>query len=297
MRFLWSDSTDYFAEPGNRHRSNFSLSASVLEQYVEDMKQFNCIKTSVEGTTLIATLSRPEAMNALNAELIADLEALVQDLMGSSSVRAVVLTGQGEKAFVAGADIKQFEAMTPAGAEAFAERGQSLFAKLALLPQPVIAAVNGFALGGGLELALACDFIFASDNAKFSLPECTLGLIPGFGGTVRLPRRVGTAKALEMALTGAMIGADEALRIGLVNKVVPQADLMKAVLEQAALIGGRAPKAIEYIKKSIHGGQERSLEEADGIEAKLFGRVFATEDKVEGVRAFIEKRKPQFKGC
>lgn len=273
------------------------MSALVFGQYVDGMKHLNCIKTSVEGTTLIATLSRPEAMNALNAELISDLEVLIQDLMGDSAVRAVVLTGQGEKAFVAGADIKQFDPMTPVEAEAFARRGQTLFAKLAVLPQPVIAAVNGFALGGGLELALACDFIFASDNAKFSLPECTLGLIPGFGGTVRLPRRVGTAKALEMALTGAMIGADEALRIGLVNKVVPQADLMKTALEQAALIGTRAPKAIEYIKKSIHSGQERSLEEADGIEAKLFGRVFATEDKTEGVRAFIEKRKPQFKGC
>lgn len=272
------------------------MSAALLEQYVGGMKQLKCIKTLVEGTTLIATLSRPEAMNALNAELIADLEALVQHLMGDSSVRAVILTGQGEKAFVAGADIKQFELMTPTEAEAFAERGQSLFAKFAQLPQPVVAAVNGFALGGGLELALACDFIIASDNAKFSLPECTLGLIPGFGGTVRLPRRVGTAKALEMALTGSMVAADEALRVGLVNKVVSQSDLMKTALEQAALIGSRAPKAIEYIKKSIHSGQERSLEEADRIEAKLFGRVFATEDRTEGVRAFVEKRKPQFKG-
>lgn len=271
---------------------------------MQDKWQYKCIKTSLEGTTLLATITRPEAMNALNAEVLADLEALVDALAEESaanqeparSVRTVIITGHGEKAFVAGADIKQFEAMTPEGAEAFARRGQNLFARFARLPQPVIAAVNGFALGGGLELALACDFIVAADHAKFSLPECTLGLIPGFGGTVRLPRRVGTAKALEMALTGAMVSADEGFRIGLVNKVVSQADLLKSALELAAMIGSRAPKAIEYIKKSIHDGQEQVPTVADGIEASLFGRVFATEDKAEGVRAFIEKRKPQFLG-
>lgn len=261
------------------------------------MNRYTSLKIRSEGATLIATISRVDAMNALSVEVLSDLEALFEQVRCDHSIRSVIVTGEGAKAFVAGADIKQFESMTPEGAEDFAKRGQNLFAKLAKLPQPVIAAVNGFALGGGLELALACDFIFASDNAKFSLPECTLGLIPGFGGTVRLPRRVGTAKALEMALTGAMIGAEEALRIGLVNKVVPQADLMTVALEQAAVINSRAPKAVEYIKTSIYEGQERRPEDADGIEATLFGRVFATEDKVEGVRAFIEKRKPQFKGC
>lgn len=267
-----------------------------MAQYAVGVKTLKTIEVQIDMPIVVATISRPEVMNALNAEVIADLEVLIRHFETNESLRAVVLTGRGDKAFVAGADIKQFASMTPEAAESFSERVQALFSRLARLPQPVIAAVNGFALGGGLELALACDFIFASDNSKFSLPECTLGLIPGFGGTVRLPRRVGTAKALEMALTGSMIAADEALRIGLVNKVVPQEELIKVAREQALLMATRAPKAVEYIKKSIYEGQELTLEAADHIEAKLFGRVFSTADKVEGVRAFIEKRKPQFIG-
>lgn len=255
------------------------------------------IETRKEGFTLIATVSRPEAMNALNADVLSELGGLLSRLESDKSTRVLVLTGQGEKAFVAGADIKQFESMSPAQAKKFAETGQALFGRMAALPQPVIAAVNGFALGGGLELALACDFIYASENAKFGLPECTLGLIPGFGGTVRLPRIVGAAKALEMALTGSMISAADALQVGLVNKVIPASELMKTVLETANTLATRAPLALAMIKRSIHEGRERSLLEADAVEAKYFGDVFATSDKTEGVKAFLEKRKPAFQGA
>ncbi len=252
----------------------------------------------LEGSTLIATIQRPEAMNALNAAVMNGLRTLVDWLAtpAAAQVRALIITGAGEKAFVAGADIKEFETMTPAGAGEFASAGQALFTKLEELPIPVVAAVNGFALGGGLELALACDFIYASENAKFGLPECTLGLMPGYGGTVRLPRRVGVGRAREMTFTGAMITAEEALRIGLANKVVPQADLLNAALETCKTIASRAPLAVARIKKSIHEGMNMSETQASALEARLFGELFATEDKAEGVRAFIEKRKPVFSG-
>lgn len=253
-----------------------------------------------EGTTLIATISRPDAMNALNAAVLKSLSLALGWIKNTKpadiDIRALVITGAGEKAFVAGADIREFVPMTPSSAHEFAAMGQKLFTSLEELSIPVIAAVNGFALGGGLELALACDFIYASDNAKFGLPECTLGLMPGFGGTVRLPRRVGPGRAREMSMTGAMISADEALKIGLVNRVCPQGELMSAALETAKTIGLRAPIAVGKIKKSIHEGASLTESEANALEAKLFGELFATADKTEGVNAFIEKRKPQFKG-
>lgn len=259
-----------------------------------------------EEEILIVTIHRPEAMNALNEAVLNSFEKLLnwitethspnQNAARGQNIRAVVVTGSGEKAFVAGADIKQFEDMHEGSAQAFAARGQKLFSNLENLPFPVIAAVNGFALGGGLELALACDFIYASENAKFSLPECSLGLMPGFGGTVRLPRKVGTARALEMAMTGGMILANEALAYGLVNKVVPLPDLLKTAIETAKICGTRAPLALERIKKSIHEGMNRTENVANELEAKMFGELFVTDDKKEGVRAFIEKRKPSFKG-
>ncbi len=247
-----------------------------------------------DGKIWWVSISRPEALNALSREVLTSLSQLLDAATQEPKLRVLVLTGDGEKAFVAGADIKQFESMSSRDAELFAQEGQALFARFESLPRPVIAAVNGFALGGGLELAMACDWILASDNAKFALPECTLGLIPGFAGTVRLPRRVGAAKALEMAMTGSQIKAEEALRIGLVNQVFPAADLKAQVLTQAQLLSQRAPGALALIKKSVHSGQGLNLREAEAIEANLFGRAFESPERTEGVRAFLEKRKPQF---
>jgi enoyl-CoA hydratase len=260
-----------------------------------------------EGPALIVTVDRPDSLNALNASVLRSLggvldwvEAQFENPSASQPqgpIRAMILTGTGEKAFVAGADIKEFETMTPANASEFARSGQKLFTRLERLKIPVIAAVNGFALGGGLELALACDFIIASDNAKFGLPECTLGIMPGFGGTVRLPRRIGAAKARELTFTGQMISAPEALNLGLVAQVVPQAELLAAAQEFAKTVSQRAaPLAVGMIKRSIHEGMNLNETQADELEARLFGELFGSEDKNEGVSAFIGKRKAVFKG-
>lgn len=249
-----------------------------------------------EGAVLVATIARPEALNALNQDSVDSLSKLADFVADDDETRVLILTGKGEKSFVAGADIKGFEGMGAEAAEAFARHGQSVFTKLAHLGKPVIAAINGFALGGGLELALACDLIIASEKAKFALPECKLGLIPGFGGTVRLPRLVGTAKALEMAMTGNMLSAEEALKVGLVVKVVPHGEAVKSALELAQTMVARAPKALELIKKSIFEGQGKSVLDAQVLEARYFGDVFKTADKTEGVRAFLEGREPKFLG-
>lgn len=257
---------------------------------------FELLNVVEENGIYTVTITRPEAMNALNQTVLKSLDAFLAQIETTPTARAVILTGAGEKAFVAGADIKQFEAMNPSGAKELAHLGQRIFTRIETLDVPVIAAVNGFALGGGLELALACDFIFAAENAKFGLPECTLGLMPGFGGTVRLPRRVGVPKAREMSYTGGMISAAEAHQIGLVNQVYPQAELLSKAMETARLIASRAPLAVAKIKKSIHEGASLTEAQANDLEAGLFGELFASQDKVEGVRAFIEKRKPAFQG-
>ena len=259
---------------------------------------FDPLHVREEGSTVVVTITRPDALNAINTSVLRALDSLISWLDSESAehFRAVVLTGAGEKAFAAGADIKEFVEMNSKAATELAKRGQNLFRRMEKLKIPIIAAVNGFALGGGLELALACDFIYASENAKFGLPECTLGLMPGFGGTVRLPRRVGPAKAREMSYTGAVIDANEALRIGLANKVVPQAQLLAIALETAKLIGSRAPVAVAKIKKSIHENASLTESQANSLEADLFGDLFGTDDKAEGVSAFLEKRKPSFKG-
>lgn len=261
-----------------------------------NLPELKNIELKREGAVLVATISRPEALNALNADTLKSISLMIDFVEADHQTRVLVLTGQGEKAFVAGADIKGFEAMTAGDAHDFARAGQAIFSRLEDLAKPVIAAVNGFALGGGLELALACDMIVASEKAKFGLPECKLGLIPGFGGTVRLPRLVGTAKALELALTGAMISAQDALAIGLAVKVAPHGEALKASLELAQVMVSRAPFALGFIKKSIHVGRAMSVKDAQVIEAGLFGEVFKTEDKNEGVRAFIEGREAKFQG-
>jgi enoyl-CoA hydratase len=213
-----------------------------------------------------------------------------------SEISALIITGQGEKAFVAGADIKEINSLTAPQALAFAEKGQKLFRSLENLKIPVIAAVNGFALGGGCELALSCDFIYASDNAKFGLPEVTLGLIPGFGGTVRLSRVVGQNRAKELTYTGDMVTAAEAFRVGLANKVLPLSELLPAALKTAQTISLRAPVAVAHAKKSILKAFDADVDAAMAIEAKEFSGLFETKDVREGTSAFLEKRKAQFAG-
>lgn len=262
------------------------------------LPNFENLTLHEEGSVLIATLNRPEAMNALNAQTMQSLAGLVEYLGGraASSVRALIITGAGEKAFVAGADIREFEGLSIEKARNLATLGQEIMRNIEGLKIPVIAAVNGFALGGGLELALACDFIYASENAKFGLPECTLGLMPGYGGTVRLPRRVGLGRAREMTMTGQMISAAEALNMGLVNRVLASSDLLAAAIETAKAMTLRAPLALGKIKQSIRDGFDLDELNASNFEASLFAELFATDDKTEGVKAFIEKRKPNFQG-
>ena len=246
----------------------------------------------------ILTVNRPEALNALNSTVLNEMGEALRQIgeMNYDDARALIITGAGEKAFVAGADIKEISELDEDKAVAFAQRGQSIFHELTLLKIPVIAAVNGFALGGGCELALGCDFIYAAETAKFGLPEVSLGLIPGFGGTVRMARAVGQRRARELTYTGGMISADEAFRMGLVNKVVPAAELMTAVMKTVDSILSKAPIAVGVAKKSINQGWDMDIDSDKTNEAKIFAELFSSEDVREGTKAFIEKRKAQFKG-
>ncbi len=264
--------------------------------------QFNYKTINLESNTAgiwTLTINRPEALNALNSNVLNEMGEALRQIgeMDYSDARVLIITGSGEKAFVAGADIKEINALTEADALVFAERGQSIFHELSLLKIPVIAAVNGFALGGGCELALGCDFIYASENAKFGLPEVSLGLIPGFGGTVRMARAVGQRRARELTFTGGMITAQEALSSGLVNKVVPQAELMPTVFKTVEQILAKAPVAVGAAKASINQAWDMDVEEAQKNEARIFADLFTTQDVKEGTSAFIEKRKAEFKGC
>lgn len=251
-----------------------------------------------ENGVWILTINRPESLNALNGQVLNEMADGIRQIseMDYESAKALIITGSGEKAFVAGADIKEMLDMSIEQAKAFAQKGQSVFHELNLLKIPVIAAVNGFALGGGLELALGCDFMIASENAKFGLPEVSLGLIPGFGGTVRLTRAVGIRKARELTYTGEMIKADEAMKLGLVSQVVPQSELMAAVQKKLELILGRSPLAIGQAKLSINQAFDLETEKALENEAEIFGNLFGSYDTTEGTKAFSEKRKPNFKG-
>ncbi len=246
----------------------------------------------------ILTIHRPEALNALNNQVLNELADVFRQIseMDFESAKALVITGSGEKAFVAGADIKEMIDMNEDQAVQFAKRGQSIFHEINLLKIPVVAAVNGFALGGGLELALACDFIIASDNAKFGLPEVSLGLIPGFGGTVRLTRAIGIRRARELTMSGEMINTTQALQMGLVNQVVPVSELMPTVLKKIEMILTRSPLAVSEAKKSINQAFDLDTEAALTNEAEIFSHLFLSQDRREGTQAFIEKRKPLFKG-
>jgi enoyl-CoA hydratase len=242
------------------------------------------------------TINRPDRLNALNAATIDELRAAVLEMRQDESVRTVIITGAGEKAFVAGADIAELSQQSPLGARITAQRGQHVFDLVETLGKPVIAAINGFALGGGCELAMACTLRVAADTARLGQPEINLGLIPGYGGTQRLSRLVGRGRALELLLRGHQIDAAEALRIGLVDRVVPGAELMAAALALAMELAAKAPVAARAILEAVHKGLQMPFAEGQAYEATLFGLVATTEDMQEGTRAFLEKRRPAFKG-
>lgn len=244
---------------------------------------------------IIAALNKPETLNALDGELMGELEALVDMIEEDKALRVLILTGSG-KSFVAGADIRAQSVLDTAGGRAWGQRGSALFRRIENLAIPTIAAVNGFALGGGCELALACDMIIASEKARFGQPEVGLGITPGFSGTQRLPRRVGMAKAKELIFTGDMISAEEAKNIGLVNRVVAPEELMKEAMTVAEKIAGNAPIAVQYSKVCIEKGMQTDMDAGIAIENELFALTFGTEDQKAGMTAFLEKRKAEFKG-
>ncbi|MBU5488819.1 short-chain-enoyl-CoA hydratase [Clostridium sp. MSJ-8] len=244
-----------------------------------------------EGHLAIVTINRPKALNALNSETLKDLNAVVDDLEKDNNIYAVILTGAGEKSFVAGADISEMKDLNEEQGKEFGTLGNKVFRRIETLNKPVIAAVSGFALGGGCEISMACDIRIASDKAVFGQPEVGLGITPGFGGTQRLARIVGLGKAKEMIYTAQNIKADEAYRIGLVNKVVPLEDLMDEAKKMASKIIANAPVAVRLCKDAIDRGMQVSIDEAIMIEAEDFGKCFATEDQTEGMTAFLERRK------
>jgi enoyl-CoA hydratase len=259
---------------------------------------FETIRIEVDGALAVVTVAREAALNALSSKVIAELTAAVGELEVSIDIRCVIVTGAGDKAFVAGADIAEMRDLTPLQAQAFAEMGGALAQSIEISEKPWIAAVNGFALGGGCELALACDFVHASERAKFGQPEVKLGIIPGFGGTQRLARRVGVAKAKELCMTGDPVDAAEALRIGLADAVWPHGELLGKVKELALRIAANGPLAVAEVKRLVHEGQSATLEHAIGLEQRSFGLLFGTADQREGMSAFVAKpkRKAVFKG-
>jgi enoyl-CoA hydratase len=245
---------------------------------------------------LVVTIDRPKVLNALNAQTVEEIHRVFTEARGDASVKAVILTGGGEKAFVAGADINELATKSLITGKETSERGQMILLHIERFPKPVIAAINGFALGGGCEIALACHIRIASEKAQIGLPEVTLGIIPGYGGTQRMARLLGKAKALELICTGDRIGAAEAERIGLVNKVVPPEQLMAAAEEMARKIMSRGPVAVRSAIEAVMLGSEMPFEEGQFLEATLFGFLCATEDMKEGMKAFLEKRPVDFQG-
>jgi enoyl-CoA hydratase len=257
---------------------------------------YSTITFEVKERIAVITFNRPAVLNALNTELIEDLWNAFDAVAADEEIRVLVLTGAGPKSFMAGADITELAKMSPLQAKALTERVHALFLKLEALPQPAIAAVNGFALGAGSEAALACDFIYASETAKFGMPEINLGLIPGYGGTQRLPRLIGKNLAKEMIFTGNMISAAEGEKMGFVNRVVAPEALMEEVLKTANTIAGKGRVALRAAKQSIDGGANTDLRTGISIEISNFAMAMASPDAKEGTRAFLEKRKADFKG-
>ena len=244
-----------------------------------------------EGHLAIVTINRPKALNALNSATLKDLNTVLDDLEKDNNIYAVILTGAGEKSFVAGADIAEMKDLNEAQGKEFGELGNNVFLRIENLDKPIIAAIQGFALGGGCEISMACDIRIASEKAVFGQPEVGLGITPGFGGTQRLARIVGLGKAKEMIYTARNIKADEAYRVGLVNKVVPLEDLMDEAKKMASNIIANAPVAVRLCKDAINRGMQVSIDKAVKIESENFGKCFATEDQTEGMTAFLEKRK------
>jgi enoyl-CoA hydratase len=257
---------------------------------------FDNLLLAREGQVALVTINRPQVLNALDSRTLAELARAMEDLRGDAGIRVVIVTGAGEKAFVAGADISELAALSAAQAQEHALLGQRIFDGIEHLGKPVIAAINGFALGGGCELAMACTLRLAADTARIGQPEVNLGIPPGFAGTQRLARLVGKGAALELLLTGRHVTADEAHRLGLVNRVVPAAELMAAARALAADLAVKAPLAMRSIIEAVHRGSEVPFGEGAFLEASLFGLAFSTGDMREGTRAFLEKRKPAFKG-
>lgn len=254
------------------------------------------VRTENRDGVLIVTIDRPKVLNALNAQTVGEIGEAFEAARDDDSVKAVIVTGGGEKAFVAGADINELARMTPISGKATASKGQGVFFDIERFPKPVIAAINGYALGGGCELALACHIRIASENAQIGLPEVTLGIIPGYGGTQRLARLVGKGKALEIICTADRIGAADAEKIGLVNRVVPADQLMSVAEEMARKIASRGPVAVRCAIEAVMSGSEMPFEEGQFLEATLFGLLCATDDMKEGMKAFLEKRAANFTG-
>lgn len=258
--------------------------------------EFKDLLVESDNGVAVLTINSPRTLNALNSEILGELECALYELNLDESVKVVILTGAGDKAFVAGADIKEMSEMSAFEGHQFGLKGQRVMMLIEKMTKPVIAAVNGYALGGGLELALACDFIYASEKARLGFPEVTLGVIPGFGGTQNLARLIGPNKANELIFSGKMINAEKAASWGIVNEVFPPEELLAKTKETAALIAGVGTLAVCYGKNAIANGLNMAKEDGFRYEASLFGVLFATEDQKEGMGAFVEKRKASFRG-
>jgi enoyl-CoA hydratase len=258
--------------------------------------RFDNLLLERDGAIAVVTINRPQVLNALNSSTIDELRRVILELKHDASVRSVIITGAGEKAFVAGADINELAVQRPAQGKEHALRGQHVFDLIENMGKPVIAAVNGYALGGGCELALACTLRVAADTARLGQPEVNLGIIPGYGGTQRLSRLVGKGVALDLLLSGRHITADEAFRVGLVNRVVAAGELMNAARQLASELADKAPLAVQYIIEAVNRGLEISLDKGQFLEATLFGVIASTDDMREGTTAFLQKRKAEFKG-